>query len=425
MINNPINRWWTVFGGALACAVGIGVLGNSFGIFTKAIAAEFGWDRSTATMGLTIQHICSGLSYIPLGAIMLRWGMRRPTAVLTALCAVAIISLGFVPNSPALYYALFTVVGFSSAAATAMPYSVAITRWFDNSRGLALGVMVTGTGVGASLVPILTNFLLTNYGWRVGFMVLGALMATGALFALTFMVRTPPAPVQPAPGAAGDGEPAPSVVAIFTRLPHFWTIALPVFFLSIAVGGIIVNIVPIMTDKGFSEVSAVGMLSVAGFASWGSRILVGALMDRIFAPFVAAAVMLLCIVGVLLILLAPVWLPAAYFCAVCIGFSLGAEADIVTFLVSRYFRPAIYSKIVGAVWLFFGWGFAAGISIASYSHGFLGAYAPALQLFAGLALVSAVVVLRLPAYPFPNREKQQAAAGGIPAGTGPLAGARE
>src|SRR5258707_2260319 len=110
MINNRINRWWTVAGGAIACAVSIGVIGNSFGIFTKAIVAEFGWDRSTATLGLTIQHIFSGLSYVPLGMILHRWDVRRPTALLVSACAVGIICLGLVPNSPTVYYALFAVV---------------------------------------------------------------------------------------------------------------------------------------------------------------------------------------------------------------------------------------------------------------------------------------------------------------------------
>jgi hypothetical protein len=87
VINNPINRWWwTVVGGALACAVSIGVIGNSFGIFTKAIVAGFGWDRSTATRGLTIQHVFSGLSFLPLGVILHRWDVSGPTALLVSAC---------------------------------------------------------------------------------------------------------------------------------------------------------------------------------------------------------------------------------------------------------------------------------------------------------------------------------------------------
>jgi MFS family permease len=406
MINNPINRWWTVVGGAIACAVSIGVMGNSFGIFTKAIATEFGWDRSTATLGLTIQHIFSGLSFVPLGGILLRWDVRRPTAILVAICVVCIFCIGLVPNSPLLFYALFAALGASSAAATAMPYSVAIVKWFDEYRGVALGIMVTGTGIGASLIPLCTNYLLSNYGWRVGFMALAATMFLGTFIPLAFMVRTPSRSQEIDVPAAGDVlEPPPSYVEIFTRLPRFWLVGGPIFLLSVAVAGILVNIVPIMTDAGYSRSEAVGMLSIAGVASIASRAVVGYCLDRILAPYVATGVLLAAATGLLIILFGPVWLPVAYTASLCLGFSLGAEADVITFMVSRYFRPAIYSKVVGTVFLFFAWGNAVGISLASYAHDYLGSYRAAIEVFLGLAFLSVIIVLRLGEYPYPPRKK--------------------
>jgi MFS family permease len=411
MINNRISRWWTVAGGAMACAVSIGVLGYSFGIFTKAIAAEFGWDRSTATLGLTIQHIFSGLSFAPLGGILLRWDVRRPTAILVAICVVCMFCLGLVSNSPTLYYLLFAVLGASSAAATAMPYSVAIVKWFDEYRGVALGLMVTGTGVGATLIPLYTNYLLSNYGWRVGFMALAATMFLGTFIPLAFMVRTPSAPAPADVKMAADHEePAPSYREIFTRLPRFWLIGGPIFLLSIAVAGILVNIVPIMTDAGYSRTEAVGMLSIAGVASICSRVAVGYCLDRFLAPYVATGVLLIAATGLLIILFGPVWLPAAYAAALCIGFSLGAEADVITFMVSRYFRPSIFAKVVGTVFLLFAWGNAAGISLASYAHDYLGSYRSAIELFLGLTFLSICIVLRLGEYPYPPPKKRSLAA---------------
>jgi MFS family permease len=119
-------------------------------------------------------------------------------------------------------------------------------------------------------------------------------------------------------------------------------------------------------------------------------------------------VLLVATAGLLIVLLAPVSLPAAYISAVCIGFSLGAEADVITFMVSRYFRPAIYSKVVGTVFLLFAWGNAAGISVASYAHDYLGSYRPAIEIFIGLTLLSIIMVLRLGEYPYPRRERHVA-----------------
>jgi predicted MFS family arabinose efflux permease len=147
------------------------------------------------------------------------------------------------------------------------------------------------------------------------------------------------------------------------------------------------------------------MLSVAGAASIGSRAVVGYCLDRILAPYVATWVLLMAAIGLLIILFGPVWLPAAYAASLCIGFSLGAEADLITFMVSRYFRPAIYSKVVGTVFLLFAWGNAVGISLASYAHDYLGSYRAAIEVFLGLAFLSIIIVLRLGEYPYPPRKK--------------------
>jgi MFS family permease len=120
-------------------------------------------------------------------------------------------------------------------------------------------------------------------------------------------------------------------------------------------------------------------------------------------------VLLIATLGLLVILFGPVWTPAVYVAALCIGFSLGAEADVITFMVSRYFHPAIYSKVVGSVFLLFAWGNATGISLASYAHDYLGSYRAAIELFIGLALLSVIIVLQLGAYPYPPRRTHSTA----------------
>lgn len=388
----------------MGAAVGIGVIGNAFGIFTQPIAAEFGWSRSEVTTGLSVLHIFSGIGEISLGAIMLRYGVRRPAILLVALCSIAIAAIGLLPKSLPLYYLLYVVVGLCGAAATPLPYAVAICSWFDEKRGLALGVMVTGTGLGASLIPIFSNHLLRADGWRAGFVGLGLLMGVVSLFGLLFLVRVPQ-PEEAAVNDVVDAADVPTFFQIFTRYPSFWQIGLPIFLTSVIVTGIMSNIVPIMTDRGLSEGHAVFMLSIAGLASWVSRILVGALLDRLFAPYVAAGAMLVSGLGLIVILSSP-GLMGAYVAAACVGFSLGGEGDLVTFLVSRYFRPGIFSKVVGAVWILWAWGNSVGISIASVVHDRTGSYNPAIVGFIIASGVSAAIVASLKAYPFPVGDRR-------------------
>ena len=74
MLNGRINRWWTVFAGALGCAGGSAIVASyAFGVFTKAISAEFGWYRSEVTIGITLFYIAAGFGSLALGSIISRW----------------------------------------------------------------------------------------------------------------------------------------------------------------------------------------------------------------------------------------------------------------------------------------------------------------------------------------------------------------
>jgi MFS family permease len=106
------------------------------------------------------------------------------------------------------------------------------------------------------------------------------------------------------------------------------------------------------------------------------------------------------ILGLVVLLVAPVSTPVAYLIAVLIGFSLGSEADIITYMVSRYFSTASYTKVVSAVFIFFATGNGTGVSVFSYSHDLLGSYRPGIELLIVLLGLGIALVLRLGEYPF-------------------------
>jgi MFS family permease len=90
--------------------------------------------------------------------------------------------------------------------------------------------------------------------------------------------------------------------------------------------------------------------------------------------------------------------PWLAFAAILIGLGMGAETDLLTYTVSRYFPPRALSRALGAVWIFFAWGSAAGVFAGSLSYDYTGSYATALWLYFGCALCSAAVTLFLGAY---------------------------
>jgi MFS family permease len=390
------STWWIVVAGALGTAVGAGIfMVYAFGILGKALTAEYQWDRSVVQYCLTSFLVATGFGAVLLGNVMNRWGVRKPAMASIALFATAIAGLAVLPASTFLFYGVFAVIGVASVAATAMPYAVSVAGWFDRNRGLALGLVNTGAGIGAALAPQYANYLVTHYGWRGGFLGVALVAGLIPLFGLAFLVREPPIARSPTPAAT-----AASARFAYLRNRNFWLIAVAILGVSIAMFGVMGSMVSLLTDRGVSGATVAGVLSAAGVSSWLGRIAVGFAMDKVFAPYVAAFSFALALAGVGLIAFteapAPLMLGAAL-----IGFTFGAEGDLVTFLASRYFGMDIYSKVLGALWVTWAWGGGIGTYLVGVSFSATQSYEVALTIFGLVLIASSVAVLMLGPYVVP------------------------
>jgi MFS family permease len=391
MFNNTINRWWSVVAGGLGCAAGSGVVSSFvFGLYIKAISAEYGWGRSITTSSFLCFYVACGIGCVSLGHIMARWGVRRAALLFTVLFALSLIAVGLVPRSLPLFCVAFAAVGFFGSAASALPYAVAIAAWFDKGRGTALALAVSGTGVSAALIPYYANWLMSKYGWRGGYIGVGVFCGIVSVIGLTLFFRMPAN--YEAHRSPGLGNWRGIIAA-----SSFWKIALPVFLISIAMMGIINNLASILTDRGSGLADAAALMGLAGAASWISRLLVGVLLDRIHVRFVSAAIFSLVAVGVGCILAGEVGM-GAKIAAVSIGLGIGSEADLIAYAVSRYFDHEDLSGALGSTWLFWTWGGAIGALIGSASFDISGSYAAALVIYLLLSCLSALLILRLGAY---------------------------
>ncbi len=390
MFKKPVNRWWTVLAGALGCAGGSGVVASwVFGVFVKEISRDFGWQRTVTTAGIFFFYLAFGLGCLSLGDVMSRWGVRSSSLIFVMIFVISIAGIGFLPDSPLLFCIVYSFMGFFGAAATALPYSIAIAGWFDRNRGLALALVVGGTGVSAMFISRYANWLLTNFGWRGGYIGIAVFCAAVALPGLTFFFSMPP------------GAPGPRVAARWRPIlanPNLWLMTIPLFFISVAVYGITTNLAPLFTDRGMSMGSAATLLGVLGGTSGISRIVTGAVMDRIHVRFVSAVVFLLAGCGIALVAYGHIGGLATSAGVVAIGVGLGAEAGIMGFAVSYYFGADSLPRAGGVVFAACAWGGGVGNALGSISYDLTGSYGGALVAYISLAVLSAVVILQLGPY---------------------------
>ncbi|MBP0592150.1 MFS transporter [Paraburkholderia sp. LEh10] len=418
-MKQDINRWWTVIGGALCLSVGAGVISAfMFGTFIKAIAAENGWSRAQVSLGLTIFEFAMGPGTIVLGSLIDRWGVRRPTLLFLAMFALSIALVGVIPVSLPLFCLVFVMVGFFAPGSNALPYAKVVCARFDHRRGLALGLTVGGTALGAMLMPQFAGYLLRHFGWRTGYLGVAALMAAISIPALYLLVRMPPGIDEKlARRTHRSADKLPSLWTIFRHDRTFRLLGIAIFCMSGVLLALLSQLVPMMTDRGETVRAAASMLSIAGLTSAVGRLFAGYLMDRIHAPYVAAMSFALTLCGVLILAAGATGRPAMVSAAL-IGVSIGAEADIITFIVSRYFDLRLFGRVCGGMWACWGWG--AGIMIfgSGLCYDLLHSYHAALWVFAALVLLSVVSICRLGPYVYPEQRSPRNSADKMREGNG-------
>jgi len=397
MASKSISRWWTVAAGTLGTGLGVGIfIIYVLGALTKPMVADLGFDRSVIAFSLTCFLLTTSIGSISLGVLIHRFGVRRPTFAYLAATAVGIALIPLMPMSPPAFYALFACLGVAGAASTAFPYTVAIAGLFDDRRGLALALAVAGGGLAGAFAPGLTNTLLNAFGWRITLWVVAGIMAL-PLITLVMCVREPAAVSE---RHAGDGGGVRAHWSLYLGRRSFWLIA-PAMF-AIAAGTFILAIlVSLLTDRGVSAERAGSILSVAALASLAARIGVGWLLDRFWGPMIASGVCLGGLVGVLLVAYGGDAIPIVGLGAMLLGMALGAEADLLTYLCSRYFSLQAFSRVVGTMWVVWAWGGGIATTAAGVAFRMTGTYDAAMLVLAALLLVGAVAVLFLGPYVYP------------------------
>ncbi len=399
MAQRYLNKWWTVGVGALANAFGAGpIMVYGYGIMAEGMLLDFGWSRADASNFFSAFLLGSGIGILCLGWLISRLGVRFPSAIMAALFGTAFASVALLPPSQALFWVLFCIVGIGGAACTAMPYAVTISGTFDKYRGLALGLVVAGSAASAPLFPQIASMLTESLGWRANFLILGMIAAFVSVIGLTFFVRTPPGAVVGKDKSTASGR---TIREIYYGNMTFWLIAGAILAASIATFGGMASLVGYFSDGGLDGALIANVISFAAVSSFFGRVLVGYLLDKIHAPWLSAAIFVIATGGFVLLLSSPG--PVGLFIgAACIAIAIGSEADILTYLISRYFPLVEFSRVVAVIWLCWAWGGGVGTAIVGQSLSAEFGYEPAFAFFALLLTAAAGMLLCLGPYRNPQ-----------------------
>jgi predicted MFS family arabinose efflux permease len=396
--------WLVPLGGALGLIVGNGPISVfAFGVFIGPLESEFGWSRASLGIAIALCALLSAITLPFVGLLMDKFGVRRPMAIAICLFALNVAVIGQSATLP-MFIALTALAGVTGAAQSPIGYVKSVASYFDRRRGLAIGIAMSGIGIGAALVPQYAHWLIASFGWRVGYMGLGIAIMAVALPSVLFLIREPVG--DRTPGGAG-GKAAPGMtLSEAVRLRAFWSIALAVLLVSIVVNGAIVHVVPLLVERGWSPGSATKVLVAAGVAGVAGRILAGYLMDKFFAAYVATGFFASAIAGIYLLASDA----NAVLGMVAIGLALGAEVDMIGFFASRYFGLKRFGQLYGVLFAIFTIGAGLGPLLLGTLYTHLHSYEAGFWT-CGIGLAAAIVcVLMLGPYQYEPAGSRNSAA---------------
>jgi MFS family permease len=324
-----------------------------FGTLVLPLEKAFGWSRGD--LQLAISCLSGGVVVASqlAGWCNLRWGLRRMALISLLALGLALFATTLVGGSIGWFYLAFFLAPIAGVGVTFVTWTQLVSQWFDERRGLALALVLCGSGLSAAILPPLLSWAIERWDWRAGFIVLGSLPIVLTLpLAWAWFRATPPGAAAAPVSAAAKAHSAALVGADFKatlRSRKFWTLNVALTLVVSAIVGMVTNTVPLLRDIGLTAQQAGSVFGSFGIALISGRIAAGWLIDRLWAPGVAAFALVMPAIGCALLWNADAsWSTAWLVMAVClVGLGTGAEFDLSAYLVSRYFGLANYGRLFG------------------------------------------------------------------------------
>lgn len=395
---------WVVLAASVAIiAVGTGTI-FSLAVFLRPLEEEFGWTRSLISGVAFVNWVIFGAGSLVAGIFSDRIGARRVVGAGAGLLGAALLVSSQIRSAGQLY-AAFGILGALGASAFYVPLSATATRWFAARRGLAMGIISSGMGLGIFVVPPAARALITAFGWRMTFAVFGGLTWAVGSVALRYLVDQPEDRGLRSYGAATAPSGARAVppggdmtAADVVRHPAFWGVALVHFGCCAAHSGPIFHMVAHAMDLGVTKMAAASMLGLSGATSIIGRLSSGVLADRVGAK-PALVGMLALQAATLSTYLYASGAVSLFAVALVFGVTYGGAMPLYALVAREFFGERVVGTTFGGIFFIS----CIGMGLGAYGGGFLfdhlGTYwsLHAASTLVGASAVAVALTLRAPA----------------------------
>ena len=406
----PFHYGWLVLGLSFLSTLTAAGIRSAPAVLIHPFEVEFGWSRAAIASAISINLLLYGVAGPVSGWLLDRFGARR--VMIGSLCLL-LITLGATTLMTEFWQLVLlwgVVIGLGAGGVGSVLSATVANHWFKKRRGLALGIVNSAGSTGQMIFLPLLMTLIVSIGWRLGTLVMVAVLAVLLPFVF-FWMRDDPADIGLTPygadeGGSGEaggdgalravspGEGSISVVNVF-RSTNFWLLAGSFFVCGgTSMGLISVHLVPYSIDRGIPQGTAAPMMGIMGGLNFVGSFLSGWVIDRVEPRKWLALVYALR--GVSLLILPSVTNSLGLFAfAVIYGLDWFATVAPTVALTADCFGVKAVGRVYGWIFLAHQIGAALMASGAGFLRVYFGDYESAFLLGCVLAMLAAILALKI------------------------------
>lgn len=378
--------------------IAVGFFFYSYGVFFKAIAAEFGDSRLGVSLGLTVTSAVGAIAAPLVGRALDRFPLRRVIGVGAVFMALGFLGLSQVRTPLEFYLVLGLFIGFGASSMGNLATSKLVANWFERRRGMALGIAATGVSLSGVIMPFVTAALIEAYGWRQGFLLYGVFTLVVVVPVVLRMIISKPEDV----GLHPDGASQASIMATQGNQPprvsmrdvvrdrNFWAVVGTFGLAFCAMSATLTHMVPRLTDMGHALTTASLVMSLCAGLGVVGKLSFGVLADRLPLRRVLWLILVVQFVGQLVMYTNDtLWVFALG--AAIFGYGVGGVVPMHGVVVAKTFGRERFGAVLGLMRPAMFPLQIAGVPFAGWIFDVTGRYDQAFQVFLGVYVVAALV----------------------------------
>lgn len=374
---------------------------GSTGVMMVPIEREFGWSRTEIYSGTALISLVGVVLATFLGAAIDRLGARRIAIAATVLMGASLAMLSTASDNLWLWWLNWAFVGLALAAMPTV-WLAPVSARFAASRGLAVAVVLSGSGLATFFVPIVSHALIEAYGWRGAYLGLGLIWLAISLPPILLFFKSSASRGAAARAPTAQERAALPGLSVSEALasPAYYKLLVAAFGAIFGGVAIIMNLVPVLISSGIASGTAATIAGTVGIATITGRVFGGWLMDRMSAKGIAAVSTFVASILPVMLLVFPGSAAAAAVGIVGYGLVGGAKMGAIAYLASRHLGQRAFGTLYGSI----NASVALAVGVAPLAANFIYDLTQSYEivLWAAVPVLTASAVLYLTLGPYPD-----------------------